>query len=478
MQVREISASSSWCLSRSRGGPHGRVLLHRSARNSARGDVRARYDACPAHRLAAQQRLLPALRLRRLQHVAGPAAAVPRRSTTWRTTLKRCASSCAPPVSLAERRCLTSLVQPDAHVSRLGGARRELHGQRADRGARPPSTSTRHGRGARRGRRRRAADLGGGARGGRAGAEVPPSLLENGGAEASCAICMEALLADGETPIRQLPCSHSFHCGCCDPWFLNEHERSCPSCRAASWRWTMPTTTSVAPRPSAYEEFLRLRESGVLAAMIRQHQEQEQERASARSALFEPRAGGQGGVLAYEFYSLRFRRRSRRERPRTCDSHHQSRVRAAPAARQGRRRRHDRRRAPSPPRRAAAAPRSRAVSAKARGSPTGRGARASRAPPTGASSAPRAPPRAARAPLPPLAHGGEVRAHVRIELSGPPRSPHRAPSRRHRDLRAAAERELQRFREYGLGSMLDEDAVLSRRLPCAQKATLETPRQL
>ena len=50
------------------------------------------------------------------------------------------------------------------------------------------------------------------------------------------------------------------------------------------------------PRPSAYEEFLRLRESGVLAAMIRQHQEQEQERA-ARSAR-EPRAGGQGGVIA------------------------------------------------------------------------------------------------------------------------------------------------------------------------------------
>ena len=47
-----------------------------------------------------------------------------------------------------------------------------------------------------------------------------------------------------------------------------------------------------------HEEFLRLRESGVLAAMIRQHQEQEQERASARSALFEPRAGGQGGVIA------------------------------------------------------------------------------------------------------------------------------------------------------------------------------------
>ena len=60
----------------------------------------------------------------------------------------------------------------------------------------------------------------------------------------------------------------------------------------------MVTAEQEAPRPSAYEEFLRLRESGVLAAMIRQHQEQEQERASARSALFEPRAGGQGGVIA------------------------------------------------------------------------------------------------------------------------------------------------------------------------------------
>lgn len=43
--------------------------------NPTRRDVRARYDACPAHRLPAQQRLLPALRLRGLQHVAGPAAA-------------------------------------------------------------------------------------------------------------------------------------------------------------------------------------------------------------------------------------------------------------------------------------------------------------------------------------------------------------------------------------------------------------------
>ena len=128
--------------------------------------------------------------------------------------------------------------------------------------------------------------------------EVPPSLLENGGAEASCAICKEALLADGETPIRQLPCSHAFHCNCCDPWFLKEHERSCPSCRAVLEVDDADDEELAPPRPSAYEEFLRLRESGVLAAMIRQHQEQEQERASARSALFEPRAGGQGGVIA------------------------------------------------------------------------------------------------------------------------------------------------------------------------------------
>ena len=81
-------------------------------------------------------------------------------------------------------------------------------------------------------------------------------------------------------------------------WFLTEHERSCPSCRAVLEVDDDDAEELAPPRPSAYEEFLRLRESGVLAAMIRQHQEQEQERASARSALFEPRAGGQGGVIA------------------------------------------------------------------------------------------------------------------------------------------------------------------------------------
>ena len=81
--------------------------------------------------------------------------------------------------------------------------------------------------------------------------EVPPSLLENGGAEASCAICKEALLADGETPIRQPPLAATR--------FLAAHERSCPSCRAVLEVDDADDEERAPPRPSAYEEFLRLR---------------------------------------------------------------------------------------------------------------------------------------------------------------------------------------------------------------------------
>ena len=53
----------------------------------------------------------------------------------------------------------------------------------------------------------------------------------------TCAICASPLLPTAEEgkpsglPLRQLACSHAFHCACIDPWITAE-EGTCPMCRA------------------------------------------------------------------------------------------------------------------------------------------------------------------------------------------------------------------------------------------------------
>ena len=73
--------------------------------------------------------------------------------------------------------------------------------------------------------------------------DLPESMLDD--ALECCAVCQSELCppppnvnpatdpADddaAEAAIRQLPCSHAFHCACVDPW-LTERESSCPLCR-------------------------------------------------------------------------------------------------------------------------------------------------------------------------------------------------------------------------------------------------------
>lgn len=67
--------------------------------------------------------------------------------------------------------------------------------------------------------------------------EVPLSWQDGDGV---CAICEEPLcqagqnvkrVAQGHSPLRQLPCAHTFHSACIDPWLL-VCDRSCPTCRA------------------------------------------------------------------------------------------------------------------------------------------------------------------------------------------------------------------------------------------------------
>ena len=53
------------------------------------------------------------------------------------------------------------------------------------------------------------------------------SSLKQGDLE--CSICLSAY-TDGEN-IRQLGCSHNFHCSCLDPWLV-KHQNRCPLCLA------------------------------------------------------------------------------------------------------------------------------------------------------------------------------------------------------------------------------------------------------
>mmetsp|Transcript_5449 Transcript_5449/g.11225 ORF Transcript_5449/g.11225 Transcript_5449/m.11225 type:complete len:379 (+) Transcript_5449:425-1561(+) len=61
---------------------------------------------------------------------------------------------------------------------------------------------------------------------------VPTSSFEGGsetGVPSECAICIVDFEAGD--PVRTLPCHHTFHKECIDPWFLSHHT-TCPSCRA------------------------------------------------------------------------------------------------------------------------------------------------------------------------------------------------------------------------------------------------------
>lgn len=105
--------------------------------------------------------------------------------------------------------------------------------------------------------------------------DVPSSLHD--GEEATCVVCRETLM-DGDQPLRQLPCSHTFHAGCVDPW-LTTHERSCPSCRQVIGPANLEVQTSCRRRSGAYEEFLAMRESGALQAIFRLQQAERDDQA-------------------------------------------------------------------------------------------------------------------------------------------------------------------------------------------------------
>ncbi|GBG23879.1 E3 ubiquitin-protein ligase RNF149 [Hondaea fermentalgiana] len=58
---------------------------------------------------------------------------------------------------------------------------------------------------------------------------MPSSEFDSAAPASECAIC----IVDFEVgdPVRTLPCKHTFHRECIDPWFLSNHT-TCPSCRA------------------------------------------------------------------------------------------------------------------------------------------------------------------------------------------------------------------------------------------------------
>ncbi|TVU08691.1 hypothetical protein EJB05_42102, partial [Eragrostis curvula] len=82
---------------------------------------------------------------------------------------------------------------------------------------------------------RRGAGVGGSSLGGLSPAAIaavapafPHDAAAQGGGEAECAVCLEALR--GGEVVRRLPaCAHAFHVGCIDMW-LDSHA-TCPVCR-------------------------------------------------------------------------------------------------------------------------------------------------------------------------------------------------------------------------------------------------------
>lgn len=79
---------------------------------------------------------------------------------------------------------------------------------------------------------------------------LPANMLPPGfkGGDAVCVICGEQLL-EGETSreLRQLPCAHTFHANCVDPW-LTQQDRSCPTCRAV----VEPPDSSLVPNTAQW----------------------------------------------------------------------------------------------------------------------------------------------------------------------------------------------------------------------------------
>ena len=56
-----------------------------------------------------------------------------------------------------------------------------------------------------------------------------------------CSICFVDY--EEATELRILPCTHSFHKKCIDPWIL-EQNNSCPLCRAKANMWATATINS------------------------------------------------------------------------------------------------------------------------------------------------------------------------------------------------------------------------------------------